>query len=364
MAGMEIPSNKKQMVFVALSGGVDSAVATALLVEQGYDITGVFMKNWSGDEYGIQTDCPWKKDQEDAEAVCKKLNIPFMSYNFEKEYKQKVVEYFFSEYKSGRTPNPDVMCNKEIKFGIFLKKAIEMGANMIATGHYARVKQNKNSKGYELLKGVDSNKDQSYFLCDLTQEQLKYSIFPIGEYTKPQIRILAEKYGLSVADKPDSQGICFVGEINVAKFLRSNIKIHQGNILDIDSKQIVGLHDGIEFYTIGQREGLHIGGAKEPYFVVRKNKEENIIYVAMGVDNPLLYSHKVEFCDLHLINSIENIDMANLSACIRYRGKAEKGVLDIENMTFLFEKPQRAITEGQKIVIYEGEILRASATIK
>jgi tRNA-specific 2-thiouridylase len=338
-------------------------VTTALLVQEGYDVTGVYMKNWSGDEYGIQTECPWKQDQEDAEAVCKKLGVPFRSFNFEKEYKEKVIEYFFREYKLGRTPNPDVMCNKEIKFGIFLKKAMEMGADLIATGHYARVRFNKEIKEFELLKGLDTNKDQSYFLCDLTQEQLKYTLFPVGGYSKPQIREIAEKLELPVAQKPDSQGICFVGEINVAKLLRSNIKTHKGNIIDIDSQKTVGIHDGIEFYTIGQREGLHIGGSKEPYFVVGKDKLKNIVYVAMGVDNPLLFSNTVKFEELNWVNIIENIDISGLTASIRYRGKAEKGVLNIDLHTFVFNQPQRAITEGQKIVFYEGEILRASATI-
>ena len=360
---MENSLNNKTKVFVALSGGVDSAVTAALLLEQGYDITGVFMKNWSGDEFGIQADCPWKKDQDDAEAICKKLNIPFRSFNFEKEYKEKVVEYFFNEYKIGRTPNPDVMCNKEIKFGIFMTKAKEMGADLIATGHYARVRFNPRTGEYELLKGVDGNKDQSYFLCELSQEQLKYTLFPIGEYTKPYIRELAEKYGLPVANKPDSQGICFVGEINVAKFLRSNIKIHQGDIIDIDSKEILGKHDGIEFYTIGQREGLHLGGAKEPYFVISKDKKENIIFVAMGNDNPKLFSRKVKFEDLKWVNKVENVALNNLSASIRYRGKPCNGSLDIKKKVFVFDKPQRAITEGQMIVFYEDEILRASATI-
>lgn len=363
MFNMENVINKNIKVFVALSGGVDSAVTAALLVEQGYDVTGVFMKNWSGDEFGIQTDCPWKKDQDDAESVCIKLNIPFRSFNFEKEYKDKVVDYFFKEYKLGRTPNPDVMCNKEIKFGIFMKKAKEMGADLIATGHYARVRLNQETKEYELLKGLDVNKDQSYFLCELTQEQLKNTLFPIGEYIKPYIRKLADKYGLPVAQKPDSQGICFVGEINVAKFLRSNIKVHQGNIMDIDSQKIVGKHDGIEFYTIGQREGLYIGGAREPYFVVGKDKDKNIAYVAMGKNNPKIYSNKVIFEDLKWINKFENTNISNLTACIRYRGRTERGVLNIKKRTFLFHQPQRAITEGQKIVFYEGEILRSSATI-
>lgn len=359
---MKIENQINKKVFVAMSGGVDSSVVAALLKEQGYDITGVFMKNWSGDDFGLQADCPWEKDQQDVEVVCKVLDIPFMSFNFEKEYRDKVVSYFFNEFKAGRTPNPDVMCNKEIKFGIFLDKALAMGADLIATGHYARVRKVKNGE-YELLKGIDNNKDQSYFLCELNQEQLSKTLFPIGELTKPEVRKLAEKYKLPVFNKPDSQGICFVGEINVAKYLRANIAIHKGEIIDADSNEVVGQHDGIEFYTIGQREGLNLGGAAEPYFVIGKNKEENQLLVAMGKKNPLLFKKEVSFTDFKWLNKPSSVDTNNLSAMIRYRQAPAIGKLNLEKHIFEFEQPQRAVAEGQLLAIYENDILRASAVI-
>src|SRR5690606_35373522 len=212
-------------VFVGLSGGVDSAVSAALLKDQGFEVTGVYMKNWSGDDYGIQADCPWEEDQKDAQAICDHLGIQFRSFNFEKEYRDKVVEYFFSEYEKGRTPNPDVMCNKEVKFKLFLDKALKEGAGFIATGHYARklVPDSNNNEPEKLLKGLDKNKDQTYFLYNLTQEQLRKTLFPIGHLTKPEVRKLAREYMLPNAEKPDSQGICFIGEINVLKFLMSRI---------------------------------------------------------------------------------------------------------------------------------------------
>ncbi len=354
-------SNKKK-VFLALSGGVDSAVSAYLLKEQGYDVIGCFMKNWS-DDYGIEGDCPWEADQKDAEAVCQHLGIPFRSFNFEKEYRSKVIKYFFDEIKLGRTPNPDVLCNKDIKFGIFLEKAIENGADLIATGHYAKVQFNKESNEYELLKGIDENKDQSYFLCELNQEQLSKTLFPIGGFLKPEIRRIAEEQKLPVAFKPDSQGICFIGKINVGKFLRENVEIHKGEIIDIDSGIKVGDHDGIEFYTIGQREGLKIGGASEPYFVCGKDKIKNVLFVAKGKSNKNLFKNEVHFENLFWLNKIENVNTLNLSAQIRYRQKAVPGRLDLLNNIFIFDEPQRAVAEGQLLAIYEGDILRASATI-
>lgn len=345
-----------------MSGGVDSSVAAALLQEQGYDITGVFMKNWSGDNFGLQADCPWEKDQKDVEAVCQVLGIPFMSFNFEKEYRDRVVSYFFNEFKAGRTPNPDVMCNKEIKFGIFLEKSLQMGADLIATGHYAQVRKANNGE-YELLKGVDSNKDQSYFLCELNQGQLSKTLFPIGHLPKPEVRKLAEKFKLPVFNKPDSQGICFVGEINVAKYLRANIEVHQGDIVDVDTLKIVGKHDGVEFYTIGQREGLNLGGAQEPYFVIGKEKEQNQVLVAMGKNNPRLFCKTVKFSDFKWLNNPEMVDLSKLSAMIRYRQTPASGKLDLANNCFEFDEPQRAIAEGQLLALYEADVLRAAAII-
>ena len=351
-------SNSKQKVFVAMSGGVDSSVSAALLKEQGYDVTGVYMKNWSGDDFGIQGDCPWQADQDDAESVCKKLGVPFRSFNFEKEYRERVVEYFFAEYKAGRTPNPDVMCNKEIKFHLFLEKAIEEGADLIATGHYVR--RTKGNGVFKLLKGVDENKDQSYFLYNITQEQLSKSLFPIGHLQKSEVRELAKKFDLPVADKPDSQGICFIGEIDVQEFLRARIKPHKGDIVDIDSGKKVGEHDGVEFFTLGQREGIGVGGREEPYFVVDKDGEKNILYVGMGKKHPKLFEDMVRIGNLHLINdslSIEDLVGKDLSASARYRQKPQNCILSIDGkiITAKFNEAQRAVTPGQSLVIYDGE---------
>lgn len=376
---------KGKKVFVGLSGGVDSAVSAALLKEQGYEVVGVFMKNWSGDDFGIQSDCPWEVDQKDAMAVAARLGIEFRSLNFEKEYRDKVVEYFFAEYKKGRTPNPDVMCNKEIKFKLFLEKALEQDADFIATGHYAR-HSIENTNQHKLLKGIDSNKDQTYFLYNLTQSQLSRTLFPIGDLHKPQVRELARKFGLPNAEKPDSQGICFIGEIDVLKFLMSRLLENPGEIRDIDTNRVVGEHKGIYFYTVGQREGLGIGGLKVPHFVTGKDKEKNILYVAAGPDHPSLYKKEVQLENLHLIGyeTIESIVGINLEASVRYRHKPKVGKLIINKrelgdeindesgniashlsrFTFLFDEPQRAITSGQSLVIYNGDECIGGGVIK
>ncbi|HLD03475.1 MAG TPA: tRNA 2-thiouridine(34) synthase MnmA, partial [Candidatus Dojkabacteria bacterium] len=339
-------------VFVAMSGGVDSSVATALLKEQGYQVTGVYMKNWSGDSFGIQTDCPWEQDQKDVETVCKILDIPFRSFNFEQEYHEKVIKYFLDEIAAGRTPNPDIMCNKEIKFSLFLDKARSLGADFIATGHYARVKYNKKSQEYELLKGKDFNKDQSYFLHILNQEQLGRTLFPLGDLRKTEVRRLAEKFKLPVAQKPDSQGICFIGEINVSQFLRANFPVKTGLIIDVDTGKEVGIHDGVAFYTIGQREGLKIGGAGLPYYSAGKDKLRNILFAAKGVNNPALFKKEVVYSKLHIIsgNLTKNVEKPEqLNAMIRYRQEAAPGKLMIKDRKFVFAKPQRAVAEGQSI---------------
>ena len=346
-------------VFVGLSGGVDSAVSAALLKQQGYDVTGVYMKNWSGDEYGIQADCPWEKDQSDAEEVCKVIGIEFRSFNFEKEYRAKVVEYFFKEYSKGRTPNPDVMCNKEIKFKLFLEKSKDFGADLIATGHYAR-RVNDSDGVSHLLKGIDQKKDQAYFLYNLNQDQLSRTLFPVGEFEKPKVRELARAFKLPNADKADSQGICFIGEINVMKFLMARIPEKKGLILDVDTGKVVGEHKGVFFYTIGQREGLHIGGQLIPYFLVDKDIENNILYVGHGNDHPKMLKKEAIIENLHLIRKVDEILDVDLTAAIRYRQKPQKGRLVRENdkYKFIFLSNQRAITSGQSLVIYlEDECL-------
>lgn len=360
-----IIDKKKQMVFVAMSGGVDSSVAALLLQNEGYEVTGVYMKNWSGDNYGIQSDCPWEKDQEDVEKVCDQLNIPFRSFNFEREYREKVVEYFFDEYKKGRTPNPDVMCNKEIKFHLFLNKAINEGADLIATGHYVR-KDLKDGK-FKLLKGIDQSKDQSYFLYNITQNQLSKVLFPVGGYQKKEVRKIAFDNGLVVANKPDSQGICFIGEIDVQKFLRERITPHTGEIIDVDGLHVVGKHDGIEFFTIGQREGLNIGGSKKPYFVIKKDVDKNILYVGQGNDHPELLKKNVELEDIYLINPDKQIkEYEHLQASVRYRHTPSgvKIVYQGETIQAIFDQPQRAVTPGQSMVFYHLEECLGGGIIK
>ncbi|MEP7103602.1 MAG: tRNA 2-thiouridine(34) synthase MnmA [Candidatus Dojkabacteria bacterium] len=380
---------KGKKVFVGLSGGVDSAVSAYLLKKQGYDVTGVYMKNWSGDEFGIQADCPWEEDQKDAEAVCKHIGIPFRSMNFEKQYRDKVVEYFFNEYEKGRTPNPDVMCNKEIKFKLFLEKAISEGADFIATGHYAQKIMSyqssdlRGSQGPFMLKGKDSNKDQTYFLYNLTHDQLDKVLFPIGHLQKPEVRKIAEEAELPNAKKPDSQGICFIGEINVLQFLMSKIPVKEGEIRDIDTNKVVGKHKGVYFYTIGQRDGLGIGGTVVPYFVCKKDIEKNIVYVCLGSDHKALYSQEVELENLHLINPElrDQISEIKLEASVRYRQKPVAGKLIRKSLleeggpaclpsgmknreVFIFDEPVRAVASGQSLVIYSGEVCLGGGVIK
>ncbi|BCX13947.1 MAG: tRNA-specific 2-thiouridylase MnmA [Candidatus Dojkabacteria bacterium] len=347
-------SKKKPKVFVALSGGVDSSVAMLLLLKNGYQVEGVFMKNWSGDDFGIQTECPWEKDQKDAEEVCKFLGVPFRSFNFEKQYRQSVVDYFFSEYEKGRTPNPDIMCNKEIKFKLFLDKAIENGADLIATGHYARIKRVGDK--FKLLSGVDPNKNQVYFLYTLNQEQLSRTLFPIGELTKQEVRKIAFEIGLPNANKPDSQGICFIGKINVLEFLLAKIHQKKGLIIDIETGEVLGEHKGVYFYTIGQ--GAKVPGQSEKYFFCKKDLEKNIMYACKGSDNSNLFSKILTTENIHWIGGIApNLDQIT-GGSIRYRQEPQK-IKKIEKykngLKVEFLNPQKAIASGQSLVLFKND---------
>ena len=353
-------SLKRKKVFVAMSGGVDSSVAAALLKRQGYEVRGIFMKNWSEninwDKNGLAfktTLCPWIEDQEDMRQVCSKLNIPFYTFDFEKEYKEKVVNYFFESYQKGITPNPDVMCNKEIKFKIFLEKSIKLGADFIATGHYARIKTSGKNR-YHLLKGKDLNKDQSYFLYTLDQAKLSRILFPIGAYQKHRVRAIAKQLGLTTHDKKDSQGICFIGEINVRNFLKTRIKEKIGKIITSDGK-IIGKHNGVAFYTIGQRKGIKIGGGI-PYYVVAKDIKSNTLMVAKGNQDSCLYRDKLIASNLSWIVSQPTYPFKCLTK-IRYRQSDQAATiyyLKEDQIAVHFELPQRAITPGQSIVFYQG----------
>ncbi|WP_064612242.1 tRNA 2-thiouridine(34) synthase MnmA [Streptobacillus moniliformis] len=345
----------KKRVVLGMSGGVDSSVAAILLKEAGYEVIGVFMKNWEEkDENGV---CMSDIDYEDVISVAEQLEIPYYSVNFVKEYWDRVFEYFLSEYRLARTPNPDVMCNKEIKFKAFLDYANKLGADYIATGHYARLTTNEKGEKV-LLRGVDNNKDQSYFLCGLNQKQLEKVLFPIGEYEKTEIRKIAEKYNLKTAKKKDSTGICFIGERNFNEFLSKYLPAKDGNIVDINGN-ILGSHHGLMYYTIGQRKGIGLGNTKEgtgePYFVVDKNVEKNELMVAQGDDN-LLYSKGLIANKFNFINEIELPFRCTVK--FRYRQNDVSAVIDkIEEDRYqiIFDEKQRAVTLGQIVVLYDGE---------
>ena len=339
----------RNKVFVAISGGVDSAVCAKILQEEGYDVTGVFMKNWSDEEYGIEHKCPWQEDLEDTIKICETLGIAHKTYNFEKEYREYILGNFFEEYKKGNTPNPDILCNKYIKFDSFLKKALEQGADYIATGHYSKTKNGR------LFKAKDKNKDQTYFLHRLTKQQLEKSIFPLGDLTKKEVRKLAKKYQLPVAEKKDSQGLCFVGKINVQEFIKNTLKEKQGKIIDLEQNKVVGTHNGIWFYTIGQRHGIRIGGTKEPYFVAKKDTKKNILYVVEGRNHPELYKKTLEVEKLHLINPKYKFKKINFTATIRYRSQDTPVKLEFkgEKAIFKFKKAQWAPALGQSLVFFD-----------
>jgi tRNA-uridine 2-sulfurtransferase len=336
-------------VFVGISGGVDSAVSAKLLLEKGYDVTGVFMKNWSSEDYGIENDCPWEEDLKDTVEICKVLGIQHKTYNFEKEYRKYILENFFEEYRRGNTPNPDVLCNKYIKFDCFLKKALEEGADYIATGHYSKTKNGR------LFKAKDTNKDQTYFLYRLSKKQLEKSVFPLGDLTKEEVRKLAKNFKLPVAEKKDSQGLCFIGKINIREFLRKTLKEKKGEVIDLDQDKVVGEHNRIWSYTIGQRHGIEIGGTKEPYFVAKKDIHKNILYVVQGRDNPLLYKKNLTITDLHLINPEYKFTKENFTATIRYRSPDRPIKLSFKgNKTKVeFKEAQWAPALGQSVVIFD-----------
>ncbi|MEK9196185.1 MAG: tRNA 2-thiouridine(34) synthase MnmA [Patescibacteria group bacterium] len=332
-------------VYVGLSGGVDSSVTAALLKEQGHDVTGVFMKNWATDLPGFE--CPWKEDYMDAKRVAVHLGIDFKMYDFQKEYKQKVVDYMIDEYKAGRTPNPDIMCNQEVKFKLFLETAVEDGAEMIATGHYARIKDGK------LFKAKNTDKDQTYFLYRVTKDALSKSLMPIGDFkTKQEVRELAKKFNLPTADKKDSQGICFVGKVGIREFLEQYIDVNPGEIIDQDGKNI-GQHDGAIFYTIGQRSGLGVGGGL-PYYVVGKDMNKNEVYVSTDLSDKRLWLNDFEISSLHWIGDEPDLDK-EYDVCHRYRAPLIKAKLfkSKHGLKVSLAEPVRAITAGQSMVIYD-----------
>lgn len=389
----------KKRVVVGLSGGVDSSVAAYLLKEQGYEVIGMFMKNWHDDSVTISNECPWLDDSNDAMIVAQHLGIPFQAIDLSKEYKERIVDYMFAEYQAGRTPNPDVLCNREIKFDIFLKAALKLGADYVATGHYARREEIEvnGKKVYRLLAGKDPNKDQSYFLCQLTQEQLSKALFPVGELLKPEVREIATKAGLTTANKKDSQGLCFVGKVHLPDFLQQRLQPKKGRAIVIPETaktysngqsmddlfsltkpyvyqqsegEVVGEHNGAHFYTIGQRKGLNIGGQPKPLFVIGTDTEHNILYMGMGEDHPGLYRKGlfVPNEDEHWIREDLKLSVGESKrflARIRYRQPLESCTLHKkeEGLYIIFERPQKAITPGQFAAWYEGDELIGSGVI-
>ena len=364
--------NNRKKVFVGMSGGVDSSVAAFLLKKQGYDVIGIFIKCFNLDGCA-------ERDAEDARRVAEKLKIPFYVWNFEEEYKKKVVDYMVEGYKKGITPNPDVMCNREIKFGLFLEKALEMETDYVATGHYIKIKklkiknQNDNSKFkiiYKLSQANDKNKDQSYFLWTLTQKQLKHCLFPIGNYLKSEVRKIAKKADLPIAEKKDSQGICFLGKVSLSEFLKKYIPEKKGDVLNINGEKI-GKHKGAHFYTIGQRHGLGIGGFKKPYYIVEKNVKKNIIVVAEGDDNLVLYKKEIELINVNFINPVNSYILKNIRikvlTRVRYRQPLVPAILKIKNskLKIEFDAPVKFVAPGQSAVFYskKGEMLGGGVII-
>lgn len=336
------------VVYVGMSGGVDSSLTAALLTEQGYKVTGVYMKNWTQDLPGMR--CPWADDLADAKRVAVQLGIDFKVFDFENEYRQKVVDYMIDEYKLGRTPNPDIMCNQEVKFKIFLEAALEDGADFIATGHYARVSH------AQLLQAVDTNKDQTYFLYRVTKKALEKTLFPLGNYTKPEVRKMAEARGLYTAAKKDSQGICFVGQIGIREFLSQYVEQKAGPIIDKQTGKVLGQHDGAIFYTIGQRHGLDIGGGL-PYYVVGKDMDKNEVYVTTNLNDDALWKPTLSLSAIHWISGTAPAE-GEYDIRVRHRAKLAKATLSFdEGGTVKLElaDPERAVAAGQSVVIYDGD---------
>ncbi|MBO4764507.1 MAG: tRNA 2-thiouridine(34) synthase MnmA [Bacteroidales bacterium] len=377
-------------IAVGLSGGVDSSVAALLLKEAGHDVFAVFMQNWNDATGTLHGDCEWEEERSVAEMVARKIGIPFHFVDLSAEYRKRVVDYMFDSYERGFTPNPDVLCNREIKFDSFLKHALSLGAEYVATGHYCRKDEVPGPDGkpsYRLLAGLDKNKDQSYFLCQLTQEQLKYALFPIGDITKPEVRRIAREAGLPSAEKKDSQGICFVGKVDLPVFLQQKLKPKEGKVIEIfrdyyDSLQVpesieelaepvvysetdgklAGKHQGAQFYTIGQRHGLNIGGHKNPIFVIATDVERNLIYVGEGQDHPGLYRKglRIDPRDIHWIRpemAMAEGEERDYLVRIRYRQPLQQArlIARADGLYIVFEKPQRGVTAGQFAAWYDAE---------
>jgi len=334
-------------VYVGMSGGVDSSLTAALLVEQGYEVTGVYMKNWSQDLPGMK--CPWAEDLADAKRVAVQLGIDFKVFDFENEYRHKVVDYMIEEYKLGRTPNPDIMCNQEVKFKLFLDAALEDGADMIATGHYARVDNGV------LKMAQDTNKDQTYFLYRVTSDALSKTLFPLGEYTKPRVREMAEERGLSTAAKKDSQGICFVGKVGIREFLSQYVEQTPGDIIDKHTQKVLGRHDGAIFYTLGQRHGLDVGGGL-PYYVVGKDMQKNEVYVTTDLNDEKLWRRTVELGAVHWIGAVP--ENGSYEIRVRHRAKLASAELtvDTQTATLSLKNQERAVAAGQSVVIYRDDV--------
>jgi len=356
---------KKSTVFIAFSGGVDSSIAAALLKHRGYDVVSVFMRGWSDNSFfKDKTMCPWVEDQQDARRAAAVLDIPFYTWDVEQEYKERVVDYMVAAYRSGITPNPDVMCNKEIKFGIFFRRALTLGADFIATGHYARVKQHSAS-AYKLLAGIDTNKDQSYFLWTLSQKHLRRVLFPIGEYTKPEVRELARTFGLPNAERKESQGVCFVGELSVFDFLKSMIPQNPGPVLTASGKQ-VGEHEGAAYYTVGQRHGIGTGGGGTAYYVAEKDITANVLYVAESAKDPHLYKNSLLVSNIHWVSGAAPMFPLQCLARIRYRQPLQVCTMEASDGArahVRFDAPQRAVTPGQSVVFYDDDIVLGGGVI-